>query len=130
MGQLKFTSSRGKTLLRSSPSCTTPEETSGHTSLHSPQAGVSPKHNVCQFCPARRPRKEARTQEKKTVSLHFCHWKESTPHYFLERGFSPGDMIAHQVSMYSLKLYARCCAQVNSSGGEDLWLLLISPNIQ
>lgn len=54
-GQLKLTSSHGKILLRFSLSCTTHEETSDHTSLHSPQAGVLPRHNVCQFCPARRP---------------------------------------------------------------------------
>lgn len=51
----EFTLSRGKILLQSSQSYTTPVGTFGHISPHSPQAGVSPRHSVCQFCPARRP---------------------------------------------------------------------------
>lgn len=46
----------GKILLQSSRSCTTHEETFGHISPRSPQAGVLSRRSVCQFCPARPPK--------------------------------------------------------------------------
>lgn len=143
-GQLKLTWSHGKILLRFSLSCTTHEETSGHTSLHSPQAGVLPRHNVCQFCPARRPQEgrnktiqysevviASRSQDTERIaSLHFCHWEGSTPHYFLELG------VLTWGHGWTSRVYvlAKTVCKVLCTGtlfwGEELWLSLISPNGQ
>lgn len=72
----------GKTLQRCARSCTTPQGTFVHTSLHSPRADAWSMHSAGLFCQATPPviRTNSRTNHKRDAVAQFQHVQDAQGH--------------------------------------------------